>query len=512
MTVLRIFISSVQKELADERRAIRDFLIGDALLRKFFDVFLFEDVPAADKRADTTYLDEVARCDLYLGIFGNEYGWQDENGLSPTHHEFREATRLGKTRLIFVKGSGNAGRHPKMSTLIDEAGASLIRRRFNASEELVSAVYASLIRILEEREIIRYTPFDATWCRNASIDDLDNDKINRFLIHARNARSFPLADGTQPIEVLTHLNLLDKSRPTHAAILLFGKSPQHFVISSEVKCARFHGFDIEKPIPSYQVYKGTLFDLIDQSKDFVLSKIDLWTGDRSQGVQVPTSYEIPQEVVSEAIVNAICHRDYTSNGSVQVMLFKDRLEVWNPGSLPPSLTVEMLRQPHGSVPHNPLIAEPLYLTKYIERMGTGIRDMITRCNEAGLREPEIRIEGGFWITTIWRKWTPSPDRYEPASKSYRGVTGEVTGEVTPYVPLEVTDEVMALIKYLSDQTVSRTQLQIAMNLQSQANFRDRYLQPALEFELVEMTIPDKPKSRLQKYRLTDKGRQLLLRH
>jgi len=71
-------------------------------------------------------------------------------------------------------------------------------------------------------------------------------------------------------------------------------------------------------------------------------------------------YEIPQEVVAEAIVNAVVHRDYTSNASVQVMLFKDRLEVWNPGSLPPTLTLEQLRGPHASVPHNPLLAEPMY--------------------------------------------------------------------------------------------------------------------------------------------------------
>lgn len=70
------------------------------------------------------------------------------------------------------------------------------------------------------------------------------------------------------------------------------------------------------------------------------------------------------------IVNAVAHRDYTSNGSVQVMIFANRLEVWNPGGLPTSLTLEKLRQPHGSVPHNPQLAEPLYLTKYIERMGT----------------------------------------------------------------------------------------------------------------------------------------------
>ena len=161
------------------------------------------------------------------------------------------------------------------------------------------------------------------------------------------------------------------------------KQPQRFLISSEVKCAHFHGVEVAKPIPSYQVYKGTVFDLVDQALDFVMSKINLNVGTRAEGTQAPVEYEIPREVVAEAIVNAVAHRDYTSNGSVQVILFADRVEVWNPGAFPPSLTLEKLHQPHGSVPANPLLAGPLYLARYIERMGTGIRDMIRRCREAG---------------------------------------------------------------------------------------------------------------------------------
>ena len=92
-------------------------------------------------------------------------------------------------------------------------------------------------------------------------------------------------------------------------------------------------------------------------------------------------YEILPEVISEAIVNAIAHRDYTRTASVQVMLFADRLEVWNPGTLTSAPTLQTLREPHGFYPGNPLIAEPLYLTKYIERMVTGIHDMIERCRE-----------------------------------------------------------------------------------------------------------------------------------
>lgn len=501
---MKIFISGVQKELATERKAVARFLAGDPLLRRFFESFLFEEQPAADQRADQCYLDEVDGCDLYLGIFGYEYGREDAEGLSATHREFNRATEKGKTRLIYVKGADDSLRHPKMQALVEDAAGSLIRRRFNSPEEIVAAVYASLVRILEERELIRFGPFDASFCRNATLDDLDSDRINRFLVLARRGRNFPLPGDTPPHEVLEHLSLLDKGRPTNAAILLFGRRPQRFLITSEVKCAHFHGFEVEKPIPSYQVYKGTVFDLVDQAKDFVLSKIDLWVGTRAESTQVPTKYEIPQEVVAEAIVNAVVHRDYTSNASVQVMLFKDRLEVWNPGTLPPTLTLEKLRGPHASVPHNPLIAEPMYLTKYIERMGTGVRDMIRRCLEAGLVEPEIRIDGGFFVLTIRRKYT------EPGAQSEVQLTPPVTPPVTPPEAPPVGEFVIRFLVLLAHRgPLSNSEILEAFQLKDRRRLRDTYIDPAIADGLVERTIPDKPTSRLQKYRLTEAGRRLL---
>ena len=349
----RIFISSVQKELASERRALKDYIHGDALLRRFFEVFLFEDLPASDRRADAVYLDEVARCDIYLGLFGDEYGFEDAEGISPTQREFNQASQLGKPRLIFVEGADDSAKHARMRALIRQAGNELIRRRFVSVAELIGGVYASLVRYLEERELIRFGPFDATVCKDATLADLDPERMTWFLREARHARGFPLSENASPTELLTHLNLLNADRPTHAAVLLFGRQPQRFLISSEIKCAHFHGTEVAKPIPSYQVYKGNVFQLVDQALDFVLSKINLAVGTRAASVQVPVKYELPPDAVREAIVNAVAHRDYTSTGSVQVMLFADRLEVWNPDSLPSALTLQKLREPHGSFPASP---------------------------------------------------------------------------------------------------------------------------------------------------------------
>ena len=115
---------------------------------------------------------------------------------------------------------------------------------------------------------------------------------------------------------------------------------------------QFYGNEIEKPIPSLQIYKGDIFQLVDQATSFVMSRINMWIGTRAKSASVPTKPELPGEAVREAIVNAICHRDYTSNASVQVMLFKNRLEIWNPGQLPYELTTQQLYKPHKSHPNN----------------------------------------------------------------------------------------------------------------------------------------------------------------
>src|SRR5580658_8207707 len=288
-----IFISSVQKELADERRAIRDFVRGDALLRRFFDVFLFEDLPASDRRADDVYLAEVGRCSIYVGLFGQEYGHSNSAGLSPTELEFDRATELGKTRLIFVKGADDHSRDAKMRALIGKAGSQFIRRRFAGISDLNASLYASLVEHLERVGHLRTRPFDAAACPDATLADIANDKVKWFLGVARRERQYPLREDATPAKALAHLNLLDAGKPSHAAILLFGKQPQRFLITSEVKCMHFHGTEVLKPIPSYQIYKGTVFELVDQAVDFVMSKITRAVGTRALGTQVPVEYELP---------------------------------------------------------------------------------------------------------------------------------------------------------------------------------------------------------------------------
>src|SRR5713101_759190 len=390
MTRLKIFISSVQKEFTRHLLDLKAFLLGDAVLRRFIaEVFLFEEIPAKDRRADEVYRGEVERCDIYLGIFGYEYGFEDESGVSPTEHEYNHATRHGKTRLVYVWGSDDKKRAPKMRRLVSKASGELIRRRVDDVSALTSEVYASLVDYLDGRGALRIPPFDTSACDGATLTNLSRKRIDWFLETARRERGFPLKSNTMTQALLTHLNLLDAGKPTNAAILLFGTNPQRFHRTAETKCIHCHGTEYRRPFASLQVYGGDLFEQADQTRDFVLAKINRAIGTRAASNMAPATYELPPDAIGEAIINAIAHRDYYSNASVEVRLFADRLEVWNPGALPGTLTLDDLREAHPSVPNNPLIAESLYLTRYIEKVGSGTQRMIALCREVGLPEPDF---------------------------------------------------------------------------------------------------------------------------
>lgn len=400
-----LFISSVQKELAEERRTVKDFITHDPLLNRFIsDVFLFEDIPAGDRKPDNIYLSEVEQRDIYLAIFGNEYGWKNKDGKSPTELEFEHATKTHRERLIFVKGHDDKSREPEMAKLVAKAGRQVTRRRFSDTPGLIREVYASLVEFLENRGALRTTPFDGSVCDGATLRDIEKSRVTSFVETAEAVGRLKLKGSRDPRAVLKNFNLLRDGRPTNAAILLFGKNPRRFFNNVQVHCLHFHGTEKRKPIASQQPYEGTLIEVIDEAVEFVLGKIDRRVGTHAESTQAPVTFEIPRSVILEAIVNAVTHRNYDHNGFVQVIVFADRIEVWSPGELPPGLTPELLRRPHGPIPRNPLIAEPLFRIKYAEKVGTGTTDMIADCKIAGLPEPDFEQRGPHFVVTLWRDW------------------------------------------------------------------------------------------------------------
>ncbi len=395
MKKYKIFISGVQKELKEERRAIKEFIGNDVLLRDHFEVFLFEDHPAKGKSPENAYLDEVRSCEIYIGILGNRYGSVEKVKLSPTEVEFREAQKKHKVILTYIKGENGVKDQQreegtrKLIAEIKDPRKGYSYRRFNDVPGLKNLVYESLVAFLREKGIVGRDAFDQRVCHKAKLSDIDEKKIRWFLKVAREKRNFPLELKASVRDVLIHLNLLHEGQLMNATVLLFGKNPHKFFLQAEVKCVQLPSTEIEKPFTSYHIYDGNLFDQVDKAVAFVLDAIRLPVIQQEHTAQVSRPHEIPIFAIQEAIVNAVAHRDYDASSGVQVMLFLDRVEVWNSGSLPSRLKLSDLKKPHTSFPHNPLIAGAFYFANYIQRVGSGTVEMVKQCKAKGLPEPDF---------------------------------------------------------------------------------------------------------------------------
>ncbi len=227
--MIRVFISSVQKELAAERRAVKEFILRDPLLSRFIgDVFLFEDIPAGDRKPDDIYLADVEQRDIFLAILGNEYGRKNADRKSPTDLEFDHATKNHRERLVFVKGDDDSARDQDMANLVSKAGRQVTRRRFTDIPGLVREVYASLVESLENRGALTTRPFDDSICNGATLQDIANEQVTSFVETAEAKGRLALKGSRAPKAVLQNFNLLRDGKPTNAAILLFGKNPRKF--------------------------------------------------------------------------------------------------------------------------------------------------------------------------------------------------------------------------------------------------------------------------------------------
>lgn len=493
-----IFISSVQKEFAADRKALAAYTREDELLKLFFEPYLFEEVPATGDNPGTVYLKEVRNCDIYVGLLGTDYGFEDQDGISPTEREFDEAQEANKPCWVFIKGGNSLSRHPKEAAFIEKVGELVSRKRYETLDELKKEIYRSAILYLKQSGKIDTDDFDSSISRKAELKDISEEALGEFVREAKAKRNFPLKETDPKEKILTHLSLLRQGQLSNSAILAFGKTPQVFFPSATVKCAHFHGFTVSKPIPDYKEFGGTVFQMADDAIDFVLSKISLSTGDRSKSNLVDTTYEIPRAVIAEGIINAIAHRDYYSKGSIQVSVFKDRIEISNPGSLPKELNISQLKEPHSSYPFNPTLANCMFLTGAIERFGTGIPEMFALSADRGLKAPEFQDTKTF-LVTLWR---PSASTDHDTAH----VTAHVTAHDTAHDRLFLTLEHLPhRLLWILDGELSRGEMMERLGLSHRTNFNENYLDPAFENGWIEMTIPDKPQSKKQRYRLTQAG-------
>ncbi|GFP32323.1 ATP-dependent DNA helicase RecG [Candidatus Hakubella thermalkaliphila] len=240
--------------------------------------------------------------------------------------------------------------------------------------------------------------FDNKICANATLEDIDENKIRKFLEKASAERGLELSSPWKVEEVLERLGLMQKNQLTNAALLLFGKTPQQFFPQAEIRCAKFRG-TAPGLFLDMKVLGDAITVQIEEAVKFVLSNIRLVPS--LDQIQREEQWEYPLPAVREAIVNALVHRDYSSSANVQISIFDDRLEVRNPGLLPEPLTPEALKGTHPSIPRNPLIAKAMFLWKYIEQWGRGTNRIMEQCLGYGLPEPTFLEELGGFVAVLY---------------------------------------------------------------------------------------------------------------
>lgn len=216
-----------------------------------------------------------------------------------------------------------------------------------------------------------------------------------------------------------------------------------------------------------------------------------------QGFNSPGMLEIPEIVLQELLVNALVHRDYFTSAPIRILIFNDRLEILSPGGLPDSLSLDDIRLGKTNR-RNPTLAEHAFRLLPYRGLGSGI--------PRALKEwPQIELisEGrGNQFSAVVKR--PRPQWQESGGQGEERVNDEFTLRVTP----QVTPQVVQLLKVMTGEHLRR-ELQTLLGLADREHFRKAYLLPALEEGLVEQTLPDKPNSRLQKYRLSAKGLRLV---
>jgi ATP-dependent DNA helicase RecG len=232
--------------------------------------------------------------------------------------------------------------------------------------------------------------WDAFIEASATLNDLDAERISAFIISVKKSGRRPVPDTVPDFEFLRKIKLIQDNSPTRAALLLFGKNPNHHFPSAFLKIGRFRS-------PTHIVddleAHGTLTNQLDVAMGWfrrTLSTEFAFTGHPQRDVL----WEYPLNAIREALINVLCHRDYTSGAHSQIRLYDDHLKIWNSGNLPPALTPEMLLKEHDSIPRNRLIAEAFFYMGLIERWGSGTTRIADELKTAGFPDPEFESKLG----------------------------------------------------------------------------------------------------------------------
>ncbi|WP_120627655.1 ATP-binding protein [Corallococcus sicarius] len=248
-----------------------------------------------------------------------------------------------------------------------------------------------LVRMLQSTDAY----FDEQEMTGATVEDLDTEAVRAFFTTA-SPRQVP---EQNIVPHLTALKCLERTGvPTVAGILMFGREPTRWLLDARISAVRVQGTTVSSKFLDRKEMEGRLLDQIDQASAFIQRNIA--APSHVQGM-VRVEDGLPVEVIREAVLNAVTHRDYRPASQIRISIFDDRVEITNPGDLLNHLTLENIRQGGISQKRNPILASLLAKAQRRENLGFGVPDMVQALREKGFKEPTIEIMAGHFKLVLW---------------------------------------------------------------------------------------------------------------
>jgi len=231
--------------------------------------------------------------------------------------------------------------------------------------------------------------WDSVPIPNISVKDLNEKTLQIFRKKAINSKRLNDEILNDDNEILIEkLNLYENNQLKRAAILLFFSNPEKFITGAYVKIGYF---ETDDDLRYQDEIHGNIFEQIEQTLSVLKSKY-LKAYISYNGIERVEDYIFPESAIREAILNAICHKDYGSNTPIQISVYANKIIFFNCGELPENWTIEKLREKHPSKPYNPDIANTLFWAGYIETWGRGTIKMINECKKSGKMPPIYRYD------------------------------------------------------------------------------------------------------------------------
>ena len=353
--------------------------------------------------------------------------------------------------------------------------------------------------------------FDKTPCHNFKIDrDLTPEAWARFAARAH------IPDGMDPIVALENLHLLEGGTMTHAGAWLLAEDITRYTLTAGVTCAVLRGVT-NTHIIDLKNFTGDICSIYDDCIAYMQAKLNTALIPHAHGRD--ERLELPEDALREAMVNAIAHRDYRSNANVQVHIFYDRLEIVTPGGLPAGMREEDLGI--RSVPRNPLLFGMFHRMGMVEQIGSGIRRIRQECRDYGVEEPVIEVSDNWVVTTFKRQVEHggqiTPHVTEQVPYRYPTIPEQVKTrlESRPESKPESKPESrpgsleLRVLALLIEAPLSKSSIANSLGHRSVSAGLNKVIRSLRKTGLIKYTIPEKPGSRLQKYQITENGRNRL---